>query len=355
MKPLFTLFVYAFNQEAFIREAIAGAFSQTYVPTEIILSDDCSTDNTWEIMREMAESYKGSHRIILNRNEKNLGITAHINRIMQLGSGDWFVLGAGDDISLPDRIQIIYDAIKQYPSAYGVATALMNIDKSGMEIGYHNFDMEHPYVTGASSAWHMKCFKFFGEITQHTTAEDIIMPFRSVLLGELLLIKYPTVKYRYHEESISNPLNMDLVQAWKHLKKIKYQLIHACEQRLLDLERVNHLVFPSVYEELERKHKQLINGFEADIENVSLRCRIWEADLASKLTYVMGTGGNLPNKHKYFYYRMKTFISSFKWIQSFLQSKRPAKDDRTLKQTEPVRAIKVQDLLNPDIGLLIYL
>lgn len=354
-RPLFTLFVYAFNHEKFIREAIHGAFSQTYTPTEIILSDDCSIDKTWAIMQEMAEKYNGSHRLILNRNERNLGISDHLNRIMQLGSGDWFVLGAGDDISLPDRLQNIYNAIEQHPHAYGVATALLNIDEHGRQIHHHSFDAKYPYVTGASSAWHRKCFEFFGEITQKTTAEDIIIPFRSVLLGELLLIKTPTVKYRYHEDSVSNPLNQDLLNSWKHLLKIKYQLINACRQRLLDLDRAKHLVMDSTYSSLIIKHNDLIEGFTNDIESINQKCMILESNLKTKLFYLLSFKKNLPNKHRSFSYRLKTVIASYRFIHFFLKKKKLTNYCKDVKQIESIRAINIENLLNSEIGLLIYL
>ncbi|HUF60663.1 MAG TPA: glycosyltransferase, partial [Verrucomicrobiales bacterium] len=53
-RPLVSFLLLAYNQEQYIHEAVEGAFSQTYSPLEIILSDDCSTDRTFEIMREMA-------------------------------------------------------------------------------------------------------------------------------------------------------------------------------------------------------------------------------------------------------------------------------------------------------------
>ena len=53
--PLVTFALFAYNQEAFIREAVASALSQTYEPLEIILSDDCSTDRTFAIMQELAD------------------------------------------------------------------------------------------------------------------------------------------------------------------------------------------------------------------------------------------------------------------------------------------------------------
>ena len=58
-RPLVTFALFAYNQEQFIREAVEGAFAQTYEPLEIILSDDCSTDRTFEIMQEMASACEG--------------------------------------------------------------------------------------------------------------------------------------------------------------------------------------------------------------------------------------------------------------------------------------------------------
>ena len=51
-RPLVTFALFAYNQEEFIREAVEGAFAQTYEPLEIILSDDCSSDRTYEIIQE---------------------------------------------------------------------------------------------------------------------------------------------------------------------------------------------------------------------------------------------------------------------------------------------------------------
>ena len=56
-RPLVTFALFAYNQEKYIREAVEGAFSQTYEPLEIILSDDCSSGGTFEIMQEIAAEY----------------------------------------------------------------------------------------------------------------------------------------------------------------------------------------------------------------------------------------------------------------------------------------------------------
>jgi len=107
-RPLLTFLVAAYNQEQYIREAVEGAFRQTYSPLEIIISDDCSTDRTFAIASEMAAAYRGPHKILLNRNPTNLGISAHANRIMELTHGELVVASAGDDVSLPERTEVIY-------------------------------------------------------------------------------------------------------------------------------------------------------------------------------------------------------------------------------------------------------
>ena len=103
-RPPSRLFVLAYRQQGFVRAAIEGAFAQTYSPLEIVLSDDASPDGTFAVMQEMAAAYSGPHRVVLNRNEKNLGLTAHVSRVMALATGDFVVQNAGDDVSHPERV-----------------------------------------------------------------------------------------------------------------------------------------------------------------------------------------------------------------------------------------------------------
>jgi len=101
---LVTFALFAYNQEHFIRDAIRGALSQTYEPLEIILSDDCSSDRTFEIMQEMADAYEGPHRVRLNRSPENLGILGHLIDVGREARGSILVVAAGDDISKPERV-----------------------------------------------------------------------------------------------------------------------------------------------------------------------------------------------------------------------------------------------------------
>ena len=70
-RPLVTFALFAYNQEKYIREAVEGTLAQVYDPLQIILSDGCSSDRTFEIIQEIAASYAEPHRLILNRNESS--------------------------------------------------------------------------------------------------------------------------------------------------------------------------------------------------------------------------------------------------------------------------------------------
>lgn len=108
--PLVTFALFAYNQEKHIRRAIEGAFSQAYSPLEIILSDDCSSDRTFEIMQEMAAKYTGPHKVLARKTFKNLGTIDHVIEVFDMANGALVVVAAGDDYSYPERTQEIAKA-----------------------------------------------------------------------------------------------------------------------------------------------------------------------------------------------------------------------------------------------------
>ncbi|WCJ59509.1 glycosyltransferase [Fontisphaera persica] len=190
----------AYNQEQFIREAVEGAFAQTYSPLEIILSDDCSTDRTFEIMKEMSAQYKGPHRIILNRNERNLGICSHVNRCVELTHGELIVCAAGDDISIPGRTSYLAGKWLDFRKAgLALMTNASVINDKGEHIQLMRTDMMNPFVYdidsmlrgdqfltfGCTMAYTRDLFTTFGPLSKMGIKEDIRLGFRSILIGEL--------------------------------------------------------------------------------------------------------------------------------------------------------------------------
>ena len=209
-KPLVSFCVLGFNQEAFIREAIEGAFAQTYQPLEIVLSDDCSADRTFEIMREMAEGYRGPHRVVLSRNERNLGIVGNLNKMMELSRGELVLKSDGDDVSLPHRAERLVEAwLASDRRIKSLHSDVMRMDMDGRDIGRLGTPRimrtdrapltilrNNLYVLGAASAWTRDLFDRFGPIDPAAIVEDTVIPFRAAVLGEVGYVDEPLVRYR---------------------------------------------------------------------------------------------------------------------------------------------------------------
>ena len=217
-RPLITFALIAYNQERYIREAVDGAFAQTYSPLEIILSDDCSTDQTFEIMQEMAKKYTGPHTVQLNKNNENLGITGHLNKIGSMARGEWIGVAAGDDISLEDRISTLYTCAARDQSIQAVYSAVTPVDEFGTPIPteWDHTQAIHPStvrecvrrdfcgVYGCSAFYKTTLFTDFGAIHDNIYHEDHVLPFRALFHGRIHFSRCQLVDYRFHTTNIFN-------------------------------------------------------------------------------------------------------------------------------------------------------
>ena len=203
--PLITFCLLAYNQEAYIREAVLGALAQTYSPLEIILSDDCSSDRTFEIMREASFGYLGPHKIKINRNDVNLGLVGHINKIFAMAEGELVVLAAGDDVSRPERTQKLVSVWLEDRTVDGLCSSYTKMDVDGKQIGIGEFQSFEPtrqwlmtkrtFWFGCSAAYTKRLFTRFGPIAYNTT-EDVVYYRRALLLGGVRYVPDPLMKYR---------------------------------------------------------------------------------------------------------------------------------------------------------------
>ncbi len=109
-KPLVSVIVVTYNQADWIEETLEALCKQTYPNLEFILSDDCSSDDTWEKILHFEAKLSDKGKVVLNRQNKNMGITANYNKAFSLCSGKIIVINEGDDISMPNRISTLVEA-----------------------------------------------------------------------------------------------------------------------------------------------------------------------------------------------------------------------------------------------------
>ena len=117
-QPLVSVLVITYNSSKTVVETLDSIATQTYHSIELIVSDDCSTDDTIEICRE----WIGLHKERFVRAEvltvaKNTGVAANMNRAEKACQGEWVKVIAGDDLLLPDCIETYVDYVAEHPDA----------------------------------------------------------------------------------------------------------------------------------------------------------------------------------------------------------------------------------------------
>lgn len=119
-----------FNCSSTLPEAIDSILSQTYENWELIMCDDGSNDNTYEIANKYRQMYKD--KIVLIRNEFNKGLNYTLNHCLKYVTGDYVARMDGDDISLPNRFEEEVKFLDENPKYSIVSTPMIYFDESGI-------------------------------------------------------------------------------------------------------------------------------------------------------------------------------------------------------------------------------
>ena len=110
---LVSVLIPLYNHKRYIVEALRSVLRQTYRSIEVVVVDDCSTDGSLEVAREVAD---GDPRVFFHRNPKNLGVGPNIERTLELSSGPLVKFLAADDrFCLPDALARLVAAIESEP------------------------------------------------------------------------------------------------------------------------------------------------------------------------------------------------------------------------------------------------
>lgn len=219
VKKKVTFCLLSYNQENYIKESVESVLKQTYYPLEIIISDDCSSDSTFEIIKEVVDNYDGPHVIILNRNEQNIGLGGHCAKVFnKLSSGEYLVILGGDDISKINHVETAVSMMEENPSVSMIDFNGIIIDQDGRELGtYQKLDYNSKKFTLIDYLNFKPIFSFapgrifkrlliteFNPISDNCPTEDSVLVLRSLLRGGLLRCNKELIFYRKHSTNMSN-------------------------------------------------------------------------------------------------------------------------------------------------------
>ena len=129
-----------YNCAPTLREAIDSIIGQTYDNWQLVMCDDCSTDDTYAVAEEYRRQYP--EKMILLRNEKNMRLSYSLNRCLAAADGVYIARMDGDDVSAPERFEKQVAYLESHKDVQLVGTAMQRFD----EHGFHDIDSkpEHP-------------------------------------------------------------------------------------------------------------------------------------------------------------------------------------------------------------------
>lgn len=117
-----------YNCASTLVEALDSLYKQTYQDFIIILCEDGSTDNTYQV----AADYAAAHdNIVLLRNEQNMGLNYTLNRCLEVADTEYIARMDGDDISMPTRFEKEINFLDEHPEYSIVSTPMIFFDEQG--------------------------------------------------------------------------------------------------------------------------------------------------------------------------------------------------------------------------------
>lgn len=224
--PLISIIISTYNSSDFILATLDSIKDQTYQNIQLIISDDCSTDQTIEICTNWldANSRRFVHSKII-QSTKNTGVVGNANRGLKVANGEWIKFLAGDDILMPKFCEIL---IREATEKNLVLLCSKIIPFSNEDTSHHKGSMEsirkywednYDFFAGDQLENYLK--RYFipspsvlirNELLDQTTGFDEDFPVEDVpywiklldLGYRFYLVDEYLVRYRIHSKSLSN-------------------------------------------------------------------------------------------------------------------------------------------------------
>ncbi len=211
-KKLVSIALCTYNGDAYLKQQLDSIVNQSYPEIELIVVDDCSTDNTLNILKEYSARYSFIKLFI---NPQNLGYIRNFEKAMSLCNGDFIALSDQDDIWDLNKIEKQVKAIGNNLLIYHDSEF---VDQNGESLSLYMSDIMNLYRGDQPEV-----FLFFNCISGHSVLmkkelRNELLPFPEAYfhdwwmgyvgtnLGSIDFIEESLVKYRQHQKADTNIL-----------------------------------------------------------------------------------------------------------------------------------------------------
>ncbi len=229
IEGLVSIIMPSWNTAKFIAESIQCVIDQTYQNWELIIVDDCSTDNTDEVVT----SFLADKRVKYFHNEKNSGAALTRNKAMREAQGEWIAFLDSDDLWKPEKLEKQINFMKNngYVLSY---TEYEKIDEDGKLLNI--------YVSGPKIVDKQKMYRYdyIGHLTMMYSAKHFgLIQIKDIKKNndyaiQLQLCKKPNMKAHLLQESLAKyRVRKNSISHDKLSRKLKshYDLFHVCDEK----------------------------------------------------------------------------------------------------------------------------
>lgn len=203
--PRITVLMPAYNVGAYIKEAIESVLAQTFKDFTLLVIDDCSTDNTAEVVHSFSDP-----RIRYEKNEYNLGLAENLNRGLELSDTELCARMDGDDIAEPNWLETGVKILDTHPEVgicsfgfqfFGTKTSVVRFPE-------HNEDSKAQMLFGCTVIVPVFRRSVMAEnglrySTEAFPAEDYMMWSHCYRVTQVYNVQATLFHYRMHETQIS--------------------------------------------------------------------------------------------------------------------------------------------------------
>ena len=225
---LVSIIMPSWNTGKFIAETIQSVIAQTYENWELLIVDDCSTDDTDDVVASFKDA-----RIRYFHNEKNSGAALTRNRAMREAKGEWIAFLDSDDLWMPEKLehQISFMKKNGYSLSY---TEYEKIDEDSKKMNI--------YVSGPEKVDKRKMYNYdyIGQLTMMYSAKEFgLIQIKDIKKNNdyairlqlykkpgtcAYLLKENLAKYRIRSVSISH-------DKFRRKFRSHYDLFHTCDEK----------------------------------------------------------------------------------------------------------------------------
>lgn len=257
-----------YNGAKYMRQSIESVLEQGYTDFELIIVNDCSTDETAEIIEEYR---KKDDRIKVIENEVNLRLPQSLNIGLSKANGRYLTWTSDDNCYKVNALEDMYSYLTQNLEVGLVYSDMELINKNDQIIGHTSSLPNDIYVyncIGACFLYRRECMEYIGEYNpSRFLVEDYDYWIRISQRYQIGHISKKLYKYRYHENSLTSTKVMDI---GKQILELKLHYIDYFLRNLSDEEKIKFYFELSVYD------KERIKPLEGKIlNNLKMQENLW--------------------------------------------------------------------------------